>query len=149
MYCDFRRTAPAGTWTCVHCRDTARATYTEPPIAWCKASNEPMPALGDDPDGQLLRVSWDCTPCPLAPILHAAPATTNPTAYVSRLHRCLAADCKLIHRVDSRIVCVGRGHRCQWLGEWARFLAGEDECPHWGESTTASPTPPATPQPPP
>lgn len=26
---------------------------------------------------------------------------------------------------------VGRGRSCQWLGEWARFLAGGDDCPHW------------------
>jgi hypothetical protein len=70
-------------------------------------------------------------PCPLAPILHAAPTTADPAAYVARLHRCLAADCKLIHRVDGRILCVGRGRRCEWLGEWARFLAGGEGCPHW------------------
>jgi hypothetical protein len=27
---------------------------------------------------------------------------------------------------------VGRGRRCEWLGEWARFLAGGEGCPHWG-----------------
>ena len=70
-------------------------------------------------------------PCPLAPILYAAPPPTSPAAYVHRLHRCLAAGCGLIHLVDGRTTCVGRGQRCEWLGEWARFLAGGDECPHW------------------
>lgn len=78
-------------------------------------------------------------PCPLAPILHAAPPTADPAAYVARLHRCLAAGCKLIHRVDGRIVCVGRGRRCQWLWEWSRFLAGGEGCPHWPESAVIPP----------
>jgi hypothetical protein len=78
-------------------------------------------------------------PCPLAPILHAAPPTADHAAYVSRLRRCLSAGCGLIHRVDGRIICVGRGRRCQWLGEWARFLAGEEGCPHWGESAVVPP----------
>lgn len=82
-------------------------------------------------DGGTTLVVHHDPPCPLAPILHAAPPTADPTAYVARLHRCLAAGCKLIHRVDGRIVCVGRGRRCQWLGEWARFLAGDEDCPHW------------------
>lgn len=64
--------------------------------------------------------------CPLAPILTAIPAQS-----LHRLHRCLAANCQLIHRVDGRILCVGRGRRCEWLGEWARFLAGGEGCPHW------------------
>ena len=71
-------------------------------------------------------------PCPLAPILHAAPLTTSPTAYVSRLHRCRSAGCGLLHLVDGAMKCVGRGRSCEWLGEWARFLAGEEECPQWG-----------------
>ena len=83
--------------------------------------------------------SEDSGPCPLAPILHAAPPTTSPTAYVARLRRCLSANCKLIHRVDGRILCVGRGRRCEWLGEWARFLAGGEGCPHWGEPLAETP----------
>lgn len=75
--------------------------------------------------------------CPYAPILLSAPPTASPAAYVSRLHRCLAAGCKLIHRVDGRILCVGRGRRCEWLGEWARFLAGEEECPNWPATAPA------------
>lgn len=126
MICSFRQTA-AG-YECVYCHRRVKRLVR----ANCRSLLVPA-----------------ATPCPLAPILHAAPATADPAAYVGRLRRCLAAGCQLIHRVDGRIVCVGRGRRCQWLGEWARFLAGEEECPHWGESTTASPTPPATPQPPP
>jgi hypothetical protein len=69
--------------------------------------------------------------CPLSAVLLSAPSTADPAVYVARLRRCLAADCKLIHRVDGRILCVGRGRRCEWLGKWAQFLAGEEDCPHW------------------
>ena len=129
--CSFQREDTK--WTCSRCLRSVTAKSNRPPKRRCV----------------LCGVASASQACPLAHILYAAPATADPAAYVARLHRCLAAGCSLIHRVDSRILCVGRGRSCQWLGEWARFLAGGDECPHWGESTTASPTPPATPQPPP
>jgi len=104
-------------WVCEWCKRPAMSRRSQPPARTCTA----------------LQVQYTNPniPCPLAPILHAAPATADPAAYVARLRRCLAANCKLIHRVDGRILCVGRGRRCQWLREWARFLAGGEECPHW------------------
>lgn len=75
--------------------------------------------------------------CHHGPILHAAPPTADPAAYVSRLDRCRSANCGLLHLVDSRMVCVGRGRSCEWLGEWARFLASGEECPNWPAKSPA------------
>jgi hypothetical protein len=64
-------------------------------------------------------------------VLLAAATTGDPSSVVPRLNRCRTANCGLIHRVDGRATCVGRGSRCQWLSQWAAFLAGDGDCPHW------------------
>lgn len=132
MNCDWKRNAETGVWECGRpgCGQRAKAKFAAPPLSWCRGEGMPPP-----PRPPLAIVAG--TPCPLAPILLSAPPTASPAAYVSRLHRCRAADCKLLHLVDGRMVCVGRGRSCQWLGEWARFLAGEEECPHWPATAPA------------
>lgn len=75
--------------------------------------------------------------CAYGQILREAPPTADPAAYVTRLDRCRSADCGLLHLVDGVVKCIGRGRSCEWLGEWARFLAGSDDCPHWPTKSPA------------
>lgn len=78
------------------------------------------------------QILHDPRPCPyLAALLAAARLGADPAAYVSRLNRCRSAGCGLLHRKDGKAVCVGRGSSCQWIRNWAEFLAGEEDCPHW------------------
>ncbi len=124
MYCAFHRTAPAGTWICKECGDTAKAAYVEPPIAWCKASPEPMPRPAVGIEAILTE--------------HGR----------NRLELCRAANCGMMLDVEGRIACVGMpGSRCTWLATWAACLNGErefgcggDVCPHWPSASAASDT---------
>lgn len=107
-----------GGWICGRCGKPSISKRPRPPLRQCR--------LG-------VAETRAAEPCPLSAILHAAPPTADPAAYVARLTRCRAANCGLLHLVDGVMKCVGRGRSCEWLGEWARFLAGTDDCPHWGD----------------
>ena len=70
--------------------------------------------------------------CPYDPVIRqAAELDAGPAATVARLERCRSADCGLLHRKDGVAVCVGRGSSCQWIRNWAEFLASDEDCAHW------------------
>lgn len=52
---------------------------------------------------------------------------------IERLDRCRQAQCGLLlaNKADGQMVCVGRGRPCAWLRNWAAFLCGWQDCPHW------------------
>lgn len=50
---------------------------------------------------------------------------------LSGLDRCRAANCGHLQIHGGRIVCVGRGKSCEWLGLWAAWLNSGRGCPHW------------------
>jgi len=58
---------------------------------------------------------------------------------LTRLDRCRAANCGMMHRVNGAITCVGmQGKKCGWQAKWIRCLNREEEfgcggynCPHW------------------
>ena len=115
MLCKFSRSTDSADWTCSDCGATARASLSEPPRAWCGASEGPPPVVDVTIDGML-----------------------SPTGR-RNIERCRAADCGLMLEVEGLVRCVGMpGSKCQWLTTWASCLNGEREfpsggsdCPHW------------------
>lgn len=122
MYCNFQRKSANNIWRCHECGATAKASYTEPPRAWCKASEQT--AAEYFRHGTCVAAEYICP-------FHRLVSSLTPGG-IDRLQQCRRISCDQL-RTNSGVALCGKltGSQCKALGRFVEFLNGDEACEFW------------------